>query len=87
MRTFPLRLDSVRTDTVKNVDLSIIKNTMIAGKNLQFRFESLNAFNHPLFPAPTGTQTDPTQVSFGMIGGSTQQNYARRTQVMVKFIF
>ena len=44
-----LRLDSVRTDNVNNVDLSIIKNTMIAGKNLQFRFESLNALNHPLF--------------------------------------
>ena len=55
VRTFPLRLDSVRTDTVKNVDLSIIKNTMIAGKNLQFRFESLNAFNHPLFPRPDAT--------------------------------
>lgn len=88
VRTFPLRLDSVRTDTVKNVDLSIIKNTMIGnGKNLQFRFESLNAFNHPLFPGPTGTQTDPTQVAFGTVGGSTQQNYARRTQVMVKFLF
>lgn len=84
MRTFPLRLDSVRTDTVNNVDLSIIKNTEIAGKNLQFRFESLNALNHPLFPGPN---TDPTAVAFGTIGASTQQNYPRRTQVMVKFLF
>jgi hypothetical protein len=84
VRTFPVRLDSVRTDTVKNVDLSIIKNTMIAGKNLQFRFESLNALNHPLFPGPI---TDPLAVGFGTIGASTQQNYARRTQVMLKFIF
>jgi hypothetical protein len=84
VRTFPLRLDSVRADTVNNVDLSIIKNTEIAGKNLQFRFESLNALNHPLFPGPN---TDPTAVAFGTIGASTQQNYARRTQVMVKFLF
>jgi hypothetical protein len=84
VRTFPLRLASVRTDTVKNVDLSVIKNTTIAGKNLQFRFESLNALNRPLFPGPN---TDPTAVAFGTIGGSTQSNYARRTQVMVKFIF
>jgi carboxypeptidase family protein/TonB-dependent receptor-like protein len=85
VRTFPLRLDSVRTDTVKNVDLSIIKNTMIGnGKNLQVRFESLNALNRPLFPGPN---TDPTAVAFGTIGASTQNNYARRTQVMVKFIF
>ena len=84
VRTFPLRLDSVRTDTVNNVDLSVIKNTTVAGKNLQFRFESLNAFNHPLFPGPN---TNPTQVAFGTISASTQQNYARRTQVMLKFIF
>ena len=84
VRTFPLRLDSVRTDTVKNVDLSIIKNTTIAGKNLQFRFESLNAFNHPLFLGPN---TDPTAVAFGQVGAAAQNNYARRTQVMVKFIF
>ena len=52
VRTFPLRLDSVRTDTVNNFDLSVIKNTAVAGKNLQLRFESLNALNHPLFPGP-----------------------------------
>ena len=84
VRTFPLRLDSVRTDTVKNVDLSVIKNTSIAGKTLQLRFESLNALNHPLFPGPN---TNPTAATFGEISASTQQNYARRTQVMVKFIF
>ena len=84
VRTFPLRLDSVRTDTVKNFDLSVIKNTSVAGKNLQLRFESLNALNHPLFPGPN---TNPTQNGFGTISASTQQNYARRTQVMVKFIF
>jgi hypothetical protein len=84
VRTFPLRLDSVRTDTVKNVDLSVIKNTAIAGKQLQLRFESLNALNHPLFPGPN---TNPTAATFGSISASTQQNYARRTQVMVKFIF
>ncbi len=84
VRTFPLRLDSVRADTVKNVDLSVIKNTTVAGKNLQLRFESLNALNHPLFPGPN---TNVTQVGFGTISASTQQNYARRTQVMVKFIF
>jgi hypothetical protein len=84
VRTFPLRLDSVRTDTVKNVDLSVIKNTAIAGKQLQLRFESLNALNHPLFPGPN---TSPTAATFGTISASTQQNYARRTQVMVKFLF
>jgi hypothetical protein len=88
VRTFPLRLDSVRTDGANNVDLSIIKNAALAGgKSLQFRFESLNALNHPLFPGPTATQTNPTSVSFGSVSASTQNNYARRVQVMAKFLF
>ena len=32
VRTFPLRLENVRTDNVNNIDLSLIKNTQIAGR-------------------------------------------------------
>jgi hypothetical protein len=85
VRTFPLRLDSVRTDDVNNVDLSVIKNTYLtSGKTLQLRLEALNALNHPLFPGPN---TNPTAVGFGAISASTQTNYARRVQVMAKFLF
>ncbi len=85
VRTFPLRLASVRTENVDNVDLSIIKNTMFAGgRTLQLRVEALNAFNHPLFPGPN---TNPTAVGFGTISASTQTNYARRVQLMAKFLF
>jgi Carboxypeptidase regulatory-like domain/TonB dependent receptor-like, beta-barrel len=85
VRTFPMRFDSVRADNVNNVDLSIIKNaTIMNGKMLQFRFESLNALNHPLFPGPNIT---PTAVAFGTISASAQVNYSRRTQVLVKFLF
>ncbi len=85
VRTFPLRLDSVRTGPINNVDLSILKNTTFAGgKTVQLRLEALNAFNHPLFPAPN---TNPTAVGFGTINPSTQSNYARRVQVMAKFLF
>jgi hypothetical protein len=88
VRTFPMRFDSVRTDDVNNVDLSIIKNVTVArGQQVQFRFESLNAFNHPLFPGLTGNSLSPTNVQFGAIVASTQNNYARRTQVTVKYIF
>ena len=79
--------DSCATDNVNNVDLSLIKNTtLIGGKTLQFRFESLNAFNHPLFPA-TATSPIRRRPTFGTISASTQQNYARRMQVTVKFLF
>jgi Carboxypeptidase regulatory-like domain/TonB dependent receptor len=84
IRTFPLRLENVRTDNVSNVDLSVIKNTQVAGKTVEFRFESLNALNHPYFPGPN---TTPTAATFGSISASTQLNYARRTQVSVKFLF
>ncbi len=85
VRTFPLRLGSVRTDIVNNVDLSLIKNTRLFGnKQLQLRLEALNAFNHPLFPGPV---VNPTQVAFGSINASTQLNYSRRVQAMVKFLF
>ncbi len=85
VRTFPLRLDSVRTDNLNNVDLSVIKNASLAGaRQLQFRLEAINALNHPQFPGPN---TTPTQVAFGTISASNQRNYARRVQVTLKLLF
>ncbi|MGB2716341.1 MAG: TonB-dependent receptor, partial [Vicinamibacterales bacterium] len=85
VRTFPLRFDSVRMDNINSVDLSLIKNTSIfKGTTVQFRLEALNAFNHPQFPAPNIT---PTQAAFGSILASTQENYPRRVQAMVKVLF
>ncbi|HET7221022.1 MAG TPA: TonB-dependent receptor [Vicinamibacterales bacterium] len=91
VRTFPLRLENVRSDTVSNVDLSLIKNTSIAGKTLELRLDALNALNHPLLPRGNGTTTGvittPTSANFGATVSSTQENYARRVQVSVKFLF
>lgn len=85
LRTFPLRLSNVRTDAINNIDLSVIKKTQILeGKNLEFRAEFINAFNHPLLPAPN---TNVTQASFGQIIASNQANYPRRIQLTVKFVF
>jgi Carboxypeptidase regulatory-like domain len=85
IRTFPLRLANVRTHEVSNVDLSVIKNTSVGnGRILQFRAEALNAFNHVLLPGPN---TNVTQTAFGQVSASTQNNYPRRFQAMVKFIF
>lgn len=88
LRTFPLRIDSVRGDRTNNVDLSMIKNTSLShGKSLQFRFEAINAFNHPQFPSPGGNSLNPTNNSFGRVVTSAQLNYARRVQVQLKFLF
>jgi len=37
-----------------------------------------------LLPAPS---TNPTAAAFGQASASTQNNYPRRVQVMVKFLF
>jgi len=88
VRTFPLRIASVRGDRTNNVDLSLLKNTSLShGKSLQFRFEAINAFNHPQFPSPGGNGLNPTNAVFGQVVTSAQLNYARRVQVMLKFLF
>jgi hypothetical protein len=85
VRTFPLRIDAVRGDPVSNVDLSIIKNVGFPrGQRLQFRFESINAFNHAQFPGPN---LGPTNASFGQVVTSAQNNYPRRVQIMFKYLF
>ena len=92
LRTFPFRISNVRGDTVNNVDLSVIKKTEIfENKNVEFRAEFLNAFNHVLFPIgngnDTGVITNQTSTSFGRTIASTQANYARRIQMTLKFTF
>lgn len=85
LRTFPQRFSSVRLDNINTVDLSLIKNLSIYKTTaVQFRLEALNAFNHPQFPAPNIT---PTAAGFGSIVASTQENYPRRVQAMVKVLF
>jgi len=85
VRTFPPRFGFIRAHNVNNYDLSVLKNTRITeGKDIQFRAEFLNAFNHPLFPAPN---TTPTAVAFGSIAAANQANYPRRIQLTAKFIF
>lgn len=83
IRTFPLRFGSLRQDPLNNWDLSVLKNTPVAeGKNLQIRFEFLNAMNHPNFGGPV---TQPTSSSFGQV--TSVQNYSRRVQLTGKFVF
>jgi hypothetical protein len=85
LRTLPLRFNDVRRDSINNVDLSLIKNTMIReGMRIQFRLEFTNAFNEAYFPAPA---VNPTSTTFGVIAPSNQDNYARRAQIGIKFLF
>jgi hypothetical protein len=88
IRTFPLRFSSVRAENVNNVDLSIFKNTSVTeGTKMQVRFDLLNAFNHPWLFSGSQIQMNPTANNFGQITAGNQANYARRVQLMLKFIF
>ncbi len=85
LRTLPYRFAGVRRDSINNVDLSVLKDIRFAGDvRLQLRFELINAFNEPYFPAPV---TTPTSSTFGQVTASNQDNYARRAQVGVKLVF
>ena len=85
LRTLPFRFSSVRRDYIKNVNLSLLKDIHIReSMRVQLRFEAINAFNEPYFPNPVLTQT---AANFGQISASNQENYARRIQMGVKFLF
>ena len=85
LRTWPLRFPQIRGRNGNNIDFALIKNTRITeGRELQFRAEALNAFNHPGFPSPQMTATSST---FGKITPSNQAGYPRRLQLAVKYIF
>ena len=90
LRTFPLRFAQIRQPSPNNVDLALIKNTRIKeGKDIQFRAEALNAFNHPILSSnnTSNIQTSVTSATFGQIVGSTQAGYPRRLQLSLKFVF
>ncbi|HET9787219.1 MAG TPA: hypothetical protein VFP47_08800, partial [Pyrinomonadaceae bacterium] len=68
--------------------LSLFKNTAITeGTKIQLRFDLINAFNHPWYFSGGQIQMNPTANNFGQITSGNQANYARRVQLMLKFLF
>jgi hypothetical protein len=74
---------TLKTDRIENFDFSIFKNFRISEKySVQFRGESFNMANHPVFAAPANT------VGAGNFGVVTAQaNAPRQTQLALKFLF
>jgi hypothetical protein len=90
LRTFPLRFPQIRQPSTNNVDLALIKDTRVNGeRNIQFRLEALNAFNHPILSGNSQNNiiTNPTSATFGQIVGTTQAGYPRRLQITLKYVF
>lgn len=72
-------LSDVRTDGVKNVDMTVSKNVIVARARLQLRADIFNVFNRTQFGAPNGTVTN---AAFGTV--STQANSPREIQLGLK---
>jgi len=75
LRTFPLRFSDVRLPGYQNWDASISKFFPIYERlRMQFRFEMVNAFNHPWFTSIASV--DVTSAAFGRLN-PTQNNLPR----------
>jgi hypothetical protein len=79
---------NVRGPAYANFDLSLHKGFLFTeSKELQFRFEALNAFNHPVWTfsgGPANGSFDPGSAIFGRITGAQS---ARILQFALKFSF
>jgi hypothetical protein len=103
LRTLPFRFPSVRRDYFKNIDLALKKDIQLnETMKIQLRLEALNATNEPYFPSPVVSPTNvggatfgacantlasPCIGSFGTISASNVDNWQRRIQYGLKFIF
>ena len=73
----------LRTDTVRNLDLSLFKHFDLPGRvRLQARIEAFNALNYVQFAAPN---TSVTSSSFGVV--TSQANTPRQLQFGLKAIW
>jgi hypothetical protein len=85
----PFYFSGVRSDPINNADLGLRKDIHLReNMKIQLRMEFINAFNHPLLNTGTGQiVVNPGSATFGQVVVSNQSNYARRAQLMAKFIF
>jgi hypothetical protein len=82
-RTFPSQFNNLRIDSANNVNVNMTKTfTIHENLKLQFRAESFNVANHPLFESPNLT---PTSSTFGYITATT--NSPRAIQIALRLTF
>ena len=83
IRTFPSRIDGVRSPALKTWDISLVKQVGIKGRvRAQLNIEILNAFNQVYF---NNANTTPTNVNFGKV--TSQNNLPRELQIAWKLVF
>ena len=91
---------AVRDPSIPNLDLTLAKKIPITeSKQVEFRWEAFNALNTRLYGGPDNNPDDPPTCTtmpatgaeqctgFGNINTTVQNNFPRRMQVALKFIF
>jgi hypothetical protein len=82
-RTFPQLFNNLRLDSMNNINVNLTKSFVIhENVKMQFRAESYNIANRPLFEAPNLT---PTSSTFGYITSTT--NSPRAIQLALRLTF
>jgi hypothetical protein len=75
--------NTMRSDWTRNFDVSVFRQFRFTeSKQLEFRTESFNTFNTPVFAAPTSNLSSPT---FGQV--LSMANKARQLQFSLKALF
>ncbi len=83
IRYFPSRVEGIRSQFLKLMDLSVVKQIGIGGRfRGQFNLEFLNAFNLVQYENPN---VDPTNANFGKV--ATQVNLPRDIQLGFKILW
>jgi len=78
--------------SMEQIDFSLLKETKIGeGRNLEFRAEFFNIFNHPIFDEPFSTYAGPGTAGFGEIfdtlGRTIGSGTSRQIQFALKLTF
>ncbi|HUS04718.1 MAG TPA: hypothetical protein VMZ52_00365, partial [Bryobacteraceae bacterium] len=82
-RVFPVRLDVVRADGIRNWDVKVKRNFHVHERlNTSFAVDLLNATNHTNFDKPN---TDPTNNNFGRV--TSQRGLSRVIQFNLRVDF
>lgn len=83
VRMFPIRLDSLRADGIRNWDVRILRRFNIYERlNTSFAVDLLNATNHTNFSGPN---LDPTNANFGRV--TSQRGLSRLIQFNLRIDF
>jgi trimeric autotransporter adhesin len=84
LRTYNSKFPNIHDPWAPRIDLSLFKSFPVRERvRIEFRAESFNSFNTPIYGPPDTSITSPT---FGVVTKS-QINYSRNMQFALRVLF